>query len=332
MKINIINSSPKNSAIWKVGYYNYLELKKDTHYDVKFIDLWEENKVSHNNIIRALQLLKGINLNLKKDEINYYMTPLMSKTMRINKAKQNIMFIHDLYPLYYSGIGLKTVCKILYKQSTFANLIVTNSDTTKNEYLQEYGKTNKIFSNHLGLDKKYFKVKTVKKPKKLTFISIGRDEPRKNLEFIINILNKINVEFELIRIGEFSKKNISKLNKIKNKIRIYKNVNENELIKLYSKSHILLFPSTYEGFGMPPIEAMACECIPLVSDKTSLPEVVQNEELIIPLEEEKWIEKIKQIIKDESYKKELIQFGKQQINKYIWKEHKERFEKILNYL
>jgi len=332
MRINVINISPEYSAIWKVGYNIYLELKKDNNFDVKFIDLWKTKKISHNNLIRSLQLLKGINFNSKKNEINYYMTPLLSKTMLINNAKQNIMFIHDLYPLFYLNNLVSLLCKLIYPKSKKADLLICNSNSTKKEYLQVYGVSKKIFTNYLGIDSIYFNNKKIKKNKKLTFISIGRDEQRKNIKFMLKILKSLNLDFQLFRIGDFSKDNLEIIQKYKlmNKIKIFNNISEEKLIELYSKAHILLFPSIYEGFGMPPLEAMACGCIPLVANKTSLPEVVVKKDLILDLDISKWLNAIKKINSNNEYRNSLINFCINHSKKFTWEKHKKRFIKLID--
>lgn len=332
MRINIINISPEYSAIWKVAYNLFLELKKDKKDSVKFIDLWKTKRVSHNNILRGLQLLFGLNIKSTKNDINFYSTPLLTKTMLKSKPKMNIMFIHDLHPILYLNNSVSWLCKILYPKSKKADLLICNSDSTKKEYTKEYDCSNKIFTNHLGLNNIYFKNKLIKKNKKLTFISIGRDEPRKNLRFMLHILASLDMSFELYRVGGFSNSNLKfvKNNNLANKIKLFKNISEEKLIELYSKSHILLFPSMYEGFGMPALEAMTCGCIPLVANKTSLPGVVGNKELIIKLNVDLWVKKINKIYNNQNYKKKLIKFGLAYSKKFTWKAHKERFIKLVN--
>jgi glycosyltransferase involved in cell wall biosynthesis len=331
MRINIINISPEHSAIWKVAYYLFLELKKDKVVNVSFIDLWKTKKVSHNNILRGLQLLFGINLGLSKKDINFYSTPLLSNTMMKNNSKKNIMFIHDLHPLLYLKDSLYWLCKWAYPKSRNADLLICNSTSTKKEYIKEFNCTEKIVVNHLGIDNIYFKYEKFKKNRKLTFISIGRDEPRKNLKFMLQILKSLNMDFELYRVGSFDKLNYKfiKDNNLTNKIKVFNNISEKKLIELYSKSHILLFPSTYEGFGIPPIESMACGCIPLVANKTSLPEVVMNKNMILDLNVDLWVKTIKSIYSNKSFRERLMNFSFNRAKRFSLINHKKRFLKIL---
>ena len=317
--------------IWKYGFYLFKEMKKEREFDVKFMDLWKTKKISHNKFKRSLQLIKGIKLNSKIDEINLYTTPLLSKSFKINKTKKNVVMIHDLYTLRDNRNKLlKLLTKYLYFKSQAADTILTNSNITLREYEYHYGNQENIFKIYLGLDEKFLKIKKKGKNRKLTFISIGRDEPRKNLSFLIKLLGELSkekIDFNMIRVGNFNnyhKKLIKKLG-IKKKVEIISRISEKELINLYSQSHILLFPSLYEGFGLPPLEAMSQECIPLVSSRGSLPEIVKNKKLILPLDRKIWIEKIKEIQNN----KELVEFGKEHSSKFTWKNHVEELIKII---
>jgi glycosyltransferase involved in cell wall biosynthesis len=334
IKINIINISPKYSSFWKCGYNLYEHLKKDKNYSVKFIDLWESSIISHNNIIRALQLLFGIKFESKKDEINYFVSPLMTKSMFKNKSKKNIFMIHDFYTLKDEKLFLRYLTGNLYSYLKKSDYIITNSNTTKSEYEKYYGENKNIFLNYIGIDDIYFKENlSFKEIKELSFISIGRDEPRKNLEFMIKVLNEIKkneINFKLFRIGEFSKENKILINEynLNENIEILEDVNESELIKLYKKSNFLLFPSLYEGFGMPPIEAMACGCIPITSKKGSLKEIVNNHELTLDLNINTWFETILKLIKKDNTK--LIKKNYEYAKKFRWEVYTKRVKEIID--
>ena len=88
---------------------------------------------------------------------------------------------------------------------------------------------------------------------------------------------------------------------------------------LYRSANVFVFPSVYEGFGIPPLEAMACGCPVVCADAASLPEVVGNAaELVDPLSEESIAQGIWQVLSDETRAKELIQRGFERARCFSW--------------
>ena len=89
--------------------------------------------------------------------------------------------------------------------------------------------------------------------------------------------------------------------------------------KFISKSKIYLFPSLYEGFGFPVIEAMACGIPVVCSDKASLPEVAGDASLFCSTDDYEEISiKIEQVLSDDQLKNEMVDKGFQQARKFTW--------------
>ncbi len=90
-------------------------------------------------------------------------------------------------------------------------------------------------------------------------------------------------------------------------------------MKYYNSVDIFIFPSLYEGFGLPPLEAMACGCPVVVSNRTSLPEVVGDAGLYFnPENVDTCIDAIRTLFNDKSYKNDLIKMGLEQAKKFDW--------------
>lgn len=104
-------------------------------------------------------------------------------------------------------------------------------------------------------------------------------EERKNIQAIIRVsdileLRGVDLKFVLVgREGFGFNKIISELEKEKSNY-TFKNINDTELVLLYNLSTIFFFPTHYEGFGLPPLEAMKCGIPVVTSNNSSLPEVV----------------------------------------------------------
>ena len=97
-------------------------------------------------------------------------------------------------------------------------------------------------------------------------------------------------------------------------------VSNNQLINLYSNAKILIFPSFYEGFGLPPLEAMSCKCPVILSDIPVLKELYEDAALYINPHDIKDIENmILKLLNDNQLRNDLIQRGLDQSKKYSWK-------------
>lgn len=98
---------------------------------------------------------------------------------------------------------------------------------------------------------------------------------------------------------------------------------------------MFVFPSLYEGFGLPPLEAMACGCPVVVSNVASLPEVCGDAAYYVDsYNVESIAEGIHKVLTDETLRKRLIEKGLERVKLFSWeksaKEHIKIFEEILN--
>lgn len=111
---------------------------------------------------------------------------------------------------------------------------------------------------------------------------------------------------------------IAKL-KLENKVRFLGRVSELELITLYSMADVFVFPSFYEGFGVPPIEAMACGAPVITSNTSSLPEVVGDAALLIdPYNSGELAGAILRVLENEQLRDELRQKGYARAQHFTW--------------
>jgi glycosyltransferase involved in cell wall biosynthesis len=176
-----------------------------------------------------------------------------------------------------------------------------------------------LYSNLQALTKKYNITKKY-------FISVGSIEPRKNLQFLIETIAPILQEkdMQLVLVGrkawgckELALK-IKKLN-ISNFIIQTGYVSTNELQTLYNGAECFLFPSLYEGFGFPILEAFACECPVITSNVSSMPEVAGDAALFIDPRNGKMLcEAIEKILKSNNLKQELVRKGKERLKLFSW--------------
>lgn len=107
--------------------------------------------------------------------------------------------------------------------------------------------------------------------------------------------------------------------KLEKKVRFLGRVSELELITLYSLADVFAFPSFFEGFGVPPLEAMACGTPVITSNTSSLPEVVGDAALLVdPKNTNELAQAITRLTEDEQLREELRQKGYEQVKQYSW--------------
>jgi len=88
---------------------------------------------------------------------------------------------------------------------------------------------------------------------------------------------------------------------------------------LYAQARAFIYPSMYEGFGLPPLEAMAHDCPVVTSNSSSMPEVVGNAgEYFDPMDIEAQAEAICSVVFDEQRRSELIELGRQRLHLFSW--------------
>ena len=93
-----------------------------------------------------------------------------------------------------------------------------------------------------------------------------------------------------------------------------------ELVSLYNGADAFVFPSLYEGFGLPVLEAMACGCPVVVSNTTSLPEVVDDAGLMVddPFSADKFADQVLRLLSDSELRDSLIKKGFERAKKFKW--------------
>lgn len=154
-------------------------------------------------------------------------------------------------------------------------------------------------------------------------LAVGSMSPHKNLTALIRALPYLDsLDFDVLVAGG-SFPNVFQgvpLMIPPNVIRVGY-VSDQQLRSLYENALCLVFPSLYEGFGLPPIEAMAFGCPVLTSDRASMPEICGEAALYFDPESPREIaERIHQIAKDEALRRSLQSAGARQIQSYRWEQ------------
>ena len=228
-----------------------------------------------------------------------------------------------------------------------SDLIITISESAKNDIIKNLGvNEDKIEIVHPGIDlenysQKYKKEELERIRKKYNLPSeyilyLGTIEPRKNIERIIKAFikykEKVDDDLKFVIVGKkgWKYENIMKLiESMGTDIIITGYIDEEDKIPIYKLAQFFTFPSLYEGFGMPVLEAMAAGVPVVTSNVSSLPEVAGDAAILVdPLNEDEIFEAYKKIRSDSNYREEMIQKGYEQAKKYQWKYSAKKLEEI----
>jgi len=269
--------------------------------------------------------------------------PANSAPIFVPKSKKLVITIHDIAFLTYK----KSFSKFFYLYYSFlapgnlkrADKIITISEASKKEIVRFFPEIeDKISVIALGIDEKYKVLKDLKKKKQILYV--GSINERKNLVGAIEAFEKLpkELDYTLVIVGNFfdvfslSNKMQEVLDRAKknNKIVFKQGLDDEELITEYNALTLLLFPSFYEGFGLPPLEAMACGTPVITSNLSSMPEVCGDAALYVdPYDVEDIKNKIEMLIKNENLQKELIQKGLQRVKGFTWEKASQEHIKVI---
>lgn len=251
---------------------------------------------------------------------NYILLSLMGLGSILISKK--VMTIHDVSFLhqpswfsywYYAYYKLMTPLAIRSSLHIF-----TVSEFSKSEILRYYSwlEDSRITIAPCAVDTSVFTKGD--KPREKFVLAVSSLDPRKNFKNLITALNNTSIPLRIAgnsgRI--FSDMHISPASNITQ----LGYVSEEELKNLYQRASVLVFPSLYEGFGIPPLEAMASGCPVIVSDIPVMHEVCGNAAVYCnPMDIANIQKSIKQVLSYSSEKRlEVVQIGYQNISKYSW--------------
>lgn len=156
-------------------------------------------------------------------------------------------------------------------------------------------------------------------------LTVGTIEPRKNLPFLIKIFDRLRETLPrlgLVVVGRRGWRTgpVDKLlAEMGNGLLVTGFIPRSDLVGLYSLASAFVLPSIYEGFGFPPLEAMACGCPVVVSNRGSLPEVVGDAGLLLALDNaDLWVDALRSVLSNESVARALVAKGLSRVKRFRW--------------
>lgn len=160
------------------------------------------------------------------------------------------------------------------------------------------------------------------------FLFVGTLQPRKNLRHLISafaqLVHEQGIPHELVLAGgegwlSGDLVRFAGENRVADRLRLFGSVPQDKLPALYNCSESLVFPSWYEGFGLPPLEAMACGVPVIASNRTSIPEVVGEAGLLVdPQDIDALAAAMQRVIDDKNLRSKLCHAGPERARQFSW--------------
>jgi glycosyltransferase involved in cell wall biosynthesis len=246
----------------------------------------------------------------------------------VSKRNQ-LVVIHDVsfiaspqgYKLLFR-LWYQFLIPILLKRSM---LVVTDSEFSKSEIINFFIiNANKIKVIYLGVNqnKSFLKNSNLDKLKPF-FLIVSSKNPNKNIPQLLNALKMLDLKDNNVLIvggkndAVFNNQHYEKMN------HIYEvgYISEAKLIWLYKNASFFIFPSIYEGFGLPPLEAMSYGCPVVASNAASIPEVCGHAALYFdPLSLKDMTKKIESMMNSSSLRDKYSKLGQERSKKFSWNE------------
>jgi len=206
-----------------------------------------------------------------------------------------------------------------------AALVIAISEATRRDVIAEYGvRPERVLTIHPGIDQIFFDAKpAANRPGPPHLLFPGAPIARKNLEVVLHSLASLpGAELDISGASEESFPNHVALIRslgLRERVHWLGRVSRAEMPGLMAAATVVVYPSHYEGFGLPPLEAMAAGGAVVASNASCLPEVLGDAALLVdPTDQAGFARAVESVLADQQLRERLIAAGRTQARKFTW--------------
>ncbi|MFZ0453192.1 MAG: glycosyltransferase family 1 protein, partial [Ignavibacteriaceae bacterium] len=256
-------------------------------------------------------------------------------------------FVHpEIYKNKFDLMYIKTIMPLYCRK---ADALISNSSLTTNDFINIlHIPKEKIRTVYYGLNPIFKQIHDTQKLNDIKIkynlpnhfiVTVSRYDPRKNFCTIFKAFTKSRVEgdLKLLAVGKDSDKyrEECKINgsDYENDVIFPGYVEQSDLPYIYNLAKLLIFPSVYEEFGIPLLEAMACGCPIVASNTGAIPEITGGSAFLAdPFDADSLGDGITKIIGDSQFKQGLVEKGLEQVKNFTWEKNASETMKIFHSL
>lgn len=250
---------------------------------------------------------------------------------------RTLLTVHDLsflhHPDHFVPQLARYLSRVVPRSVARADRVLADSEATRTDLIAHLGApAEKVEVLYSGVNPRFRPEPEPGEPERLQaryaiggrpyILSVGTLQPRKNYVRLIRAFARLNTPFALLIAGGrgwLYDEIYIEAEKHSDRVRIVGFIEETDLPALYRRAALFVFPSCYEGFGLPVLEAMACGVPVVCSNSSSLPEVAGHAALLVdPYDEDGLMEAMQRALEDEELRRRMIARGLEQAARFTW--------------
>jgi glycosyltransferase involved in cell wall biosynthesis len=271
---------------------------------------------------------------LKLDVLHY---PNQFGGAFLPRSIKRVVTLHDITPLLFPQMHPRArvmAYRLLARWSlNRCDRIIVDSNNTRHDLVEHgFARPGKIVTVPLGVVSNFATRPGVRpglrhERSRPFMLTVGVLEPRKNHALLLEVLQRLHrqgEEIDLIIVGRDGWRWVNPVDRpeyanLRHSVQIRKDIPDDELGEIYKNAAVFVYPSYYEGFGLPILEAMACGTPVVASSTSSLPEVGGNAALYAdPHDAEGFADKVLLLLRDHNLRQRMVAAGFERAKEFSW--------------